>query len=271
MPVAAERAPEGERVVVDGVEVLVEGRGAQTLLMLHGWPDTHRLWDATVQALQDRFRCCRLTLPGFAPGDARCRPTLPEMTDLLLHLVDRVCPGGPVVLVAHDWGCLFGYQFVMRHPDRVERIVGVDIGDLESLPRVLDWRAKAGIAGYQLWLALAWRIGGRLGDRMTRSMARALRAPADPATISARMNWPYDRAWFGGRDSLARQSVPFRPHCPMLFVYGQRKPFMFHSQAWAEALARQPGSRVQAFATGHWVMTRDPVGFHQVVREWLGA
>ena len=50
-----------ERVMVDGIEVLVEGSGPETLLMLHGWPDTLRLWDGTVQALHDRFRCVRFT------------------------------------------------------------------------------------------------------------------------------------------------------------------------------------------------------------------
>jgi cis-3-alkyl-4-acyloxetan-2-one decarboxylase len=259
---------QGEQLSVDGVDVVVEGRGARTLLMLHGWPDTLHLWDETVLALQDDFRCCRFTLPGFAPGAERCRPTLAQVNDLLLHVVDRVGPGGKVTLVLHDWGAIFGYQFAMRHPDRVERIVGVDIGDVESMPRTLRRREMAGVAGYQLWLALAFRMG-RLGDRMTRAMARALRAPADPSTISARMNWPYDLTWFGGRESLRLQSVPFRPHCPMLFVYGRRKPFMFHSRAWAEALAGQPGSRVEAFDTGHWVMTKDPAGFHRVLRDWL--
>jgi pimeloyl-ACP methyl ester carboxylesterase len=190
---------------------------------------------------------------------------------LLLHVVDRVCPCGKVILVAHDWGCIFGYQFAMRHSDRVAGIVGVDIGDVESMPRTLRKREMAGVAGYQLWLALAWRIGGRLGDRMTRAMARALRAPADPATITARMNWPYDLKWFGGRDSLRRQSVPFRPDCPMLFIYGRRKPLMFHSRDWADALARRPASRVHAFETGHWVMTQDPAGFQQAVLDWLSS
>ena len=33
--------------------------------MIHGWPDTHRLWDRQVAALQDRYRCVRFALPGF--------------------------------------------------------------------------------------------------------------------------------------------------------------------------------------------------------------
>lgn len=254
---------------VDGVDVHVEGTGAETLLLLHGWPDTLRLWDGTVRALQDGLRCCRFTLPGFGTGSARLQPTLEEMTQLLLHVADRVSPHAPVTLVLHDWGCIFGYQFAMRHPARVKRIVGVDIGDVESLRSTLGKRQLAMMAGYQLWLALAWKIGGRVGNRMTRSIARTLRVPADPQAITWQMNWPYHLTWFGGRHALPRQSVPLRPACPMLFVYGRRKPFLFHTPAWADALARKPGSRVAAFATGHWVMLDDPAGFHRLLREWL--
>ena len=32
---------------IDGVEVFVEGVGP-AIVMIHGWPDTHRLWDAQV-------------------------------------------------------------------------------------------------------------------------------------------------------------------------------------------------------------------------------
>lgn len=260
-----------EHLVVDGIDVLVEGTGSETLLMLHGWPDTLALWDSTVGALRDRFRCCRFTLPGFAPGSPRQQPTLAEMNALLLHVADRICPGGQVTLVLHDWGCVFGYQFAMRHPERVRRIVGVDIGDAESLPRTLRKRQLAGIAAYQLWLALAWKLGGRIGDRMTRWMARVVRAPSDPASIVWQMNWAYALTWFGGPEALPRRAVPFRPACPMLFIHGRRKPFRFHSKAWADALAQRAGSRVEVFDTGHWVMLEAPERFHAVVRQWLLA
>jgi pimeloyl-ACP methyl ester carboxylesterase len=46
---------------------------------------------------------------------------------------------------------------------------------------------------------------------------------------------------------------------------------MFHSRAWADALAQQPGSSVSAFDTGHWVMLQQPERFNQVAGEWLAA
>ena len=115
---------------VNGTEVRVQGQGNDTVLMLHGWPDTLALWDGTVAALQDRFTCARLTLPGFESGPSAT--SLDEMCDVLLAVADRLSPAKPVTLMLHDWGCIFGYQFAMRHPNRVSRVVAVDVGDHNS-------------------------------------------------------------------------------------------------------------------------------------------
>ena len=56
-------------IQVQGIDILVEGPSdaqAPTLLMVHGWPDTHRLWDAQAAYLQTQWRCVRFTLPGCA-------------------------------------------------------------------------------------------------------------------------------------------------------------------------------------------------------------
>ena len=57
----------------------------------------------------------------------------------------------------------------------------------------------------------------------------------------------------------------------MLFIYGKRKPFMFHSSGWAAEVAAMPGSRALAFDTGHWVMVAEPEEFNRAVSEWLAA
>ena len=58
---------------------------------------------------------------------------------------------------------------------------------------------------------------------------------------------------------------------PMLYIYGERKPFMFHSPQWLAALAARPDCAVRAFPTGHWVMVQQPQAFNQCVRAWLQA
>jgi cis-3-alkyl-4-acyloxetan-2-one decarboxylase len=250
--------------------VIVEGRGATSILMIHGWPDTHRLWDGTVAALAGRYRCVRFTLPGFDAAPGRPAYSLDEVIELIRRIVEQACGGGPVVLLAHDWGCLFGYQFAVRHPDLVERVIGVDIGDAGSRRHLSDigLSGKVLVLAYQLWLATAWRIGGAAGNGMARLMARVLRCPTDPGSIHARMGYPYALRWFGVAGGLKNLKV-FEPHIPMLYMYGERKPFMFHSRAWAERLAARAGCRVVGLPTGHWVMVSRAREFTETVSSWL--
>jgi len=261
---------------IDGVSVRVEGSGSHTILMLHGWPDTLQLWERTVAALQDKYRCVRLTLPGFDLTQPARATSLARMSALLGQVLDRVSPGQAVTLLLHDWGCAFGYEFAERYPQRVARIVAVDIGDYNSkaLQRSLSSTATLQVWTYQVWLALAWMLGHhlsqRLGGGMTRWMARALRCPAPAAQIGWQMNYPYAMRWFGMKGGL-QQAAPVQARCPLLYLYGQRKPFMFHSPAWLAQVAARPGSAVQGFRAGHWVMLDQPAEFHACVRGWLLA
>ena len=258
-----------QRQELQGTELHLEGEGDETVVMVHGWPDTWRLWDAQVQALQGSRRCVRFTLPGFDLGRARRLVGLDEMVAFLLAVADTASPHRPVTLLLHDWGCLFGYEFAMRHPHRVARIVGLDVGDVASPAylRSLSLGQKAMIAGYQNWLAAAWKIGGARGDRMTRWMARQLRCPAAPAEIGAQMNYPYHLQWSGGLRGLTR----FAPRWPMLFVYGRKKPFMFHSPEFVAQVEATPGGRCYAWDAGHWLMQREPEAFNDMLVGWLDA
>lgn len=257
-------------ISVDGIEILFEGDHPHTVVMVHGWPDSHRLWDATAGALKDRYCCVRFTLPGFDVEAPARATSLNDMCEWLLTVIDQVSPGLPVTLMLHDWGCVFGYEFAARHPDRVSHIVAVDIGDHNSgaLRQALTVKQRWQVFGYQIWLALAWKLGGRPGTRMTHVMARALGCRTDPARIGWQMNYPYAMQWFGSAGGL-EHAAQVQPACPVLFIYGTRKPFMFHSPQWLADLSARPGCAVQAFPTGHWVMLQQPQAFNRCVLEWL--
>lgn len=256
---------------VGNLDVVVEGRGAKSIVMIHGWPDTYRLWDAQVAALSARYRCVRFTLPGFERAAARRAYSLDELVEAIHDVVRQACAGERVTLLLHDWGCLFGYQFAERYPALVERVIGVDVGDAGSRRHLAELgpQAKLLLVAYQFWLALGWRIGGTIGDGMARWMARILRCPAAAEDIHARMGYPYALRWLGIAGGL-RGLKSFQPQAPMLYLYGERKPFMFHSRAWAERLAARPGSRVIGMPTGHWVMIGGRDAFNAALSSWLG-
>jgi len=262
------------RLRVAGVDVFIEGTGSETLLLIHGWPDSYRLWDSTVVALYSQYRCARFTLPGFNISLPPHASSLEELTDTIRQIADAVCPADKVTLLLHDWGCIFGYEFAARHPERVRRIAAVDIGDYNSdaCSRSLSITAKLQIFGYQFWLAISWILGisglEMLGNWMVRTMARAMRCRTDPAGIRWQMNFPYAMRWFGLRGGL-KHAVQVAFACPLLYIYGERKPFMFHSPEWLARISALPGCEVQGFATGHWVMIEQADQFNTRLSTWL--
>jgi len=257
---------------IDGVDVYVEGSGLDAIVMVHGWPDTYRLWDEQVEHLKANYRCVRFTLPGFdraLPGRAH---SLAALVATLKRIVEQTCPGEQVTLLLHDWGCIFGYEFALRHPALVRRIIGVDVGDAGSPAQrsAMTLRARAMVFAYQAWLAIAWRLGGQVGDRMARAMARWLRCPSDAQFISAKMGYPYYIQWTGAYGGYPRRRV-LEPACPMLYLHGRRKPFQFQSAPWLEALRKRPGNQALEFDTGHWVMKSRPREFNEAVAAWLAS
>jgi pimeloyl-ACP methyl ester carboxylesterase len=265
---------EQQNLVIDGIDVYVEGTGATTILLLHGWPDSYRLWDGTVAALKEQHRCVRFTLPGFDMGKPARPISLADMTALITRVVNTVSPEGVVTLLMHDWGCTYGYEFAAKHPDKVVRMVAVDIGDHNSgaFLHSLSASAKLSIFVYQVWLAMAWKVGSifsvRLGDLMTRFMARIMRCPTPANAIGWQLNYPYAMQWFGLLGGLGGAAKVSLTH-PILYIYGRRKPFMFHSPKWLKSIDAAPGSKVQEFKTGHWIMVDQPVEFIACIRGWL--
>lgn len=259
-----------QQMVVDGVDIYIEGEGPETIVMIHGWPDTYRVWDAQVAELRQRYRCVRFTLPGFDITKPRRSYSLDAMLRVLLHIVNSVNKKEKVILMLHDWGCVFGYEFYMRNKGLVSAIIGVDIGDAQSraLGRSRSVGQKLMVSSYQGTLALAWAIGGPIGNMMTKATASVLNVPSPRQYISSAMNFPYYILAAGAAGSYS-SLVPFVPQVPMLYLYGANKPFMFHSPQWTENLAARKGCKVVALETDHWPMLRQPERFNDIVISWL--
>jgi pimeloyl-ACP methyl ester carboxylesterase len=246
---------------------IVEGNDAgETVVFIQGWPDDASLWDPAVAALRGTYRCVRATLPNYA-GDrsARWGYSTEEIVAGLTEMVRDAGRGARVTLVLHDWGCYWGHAVHHRAPELVARVASVDVAPhYQPTPG-----AMLGIVAYQWWLLGAFAVGGPIGDRMTRAFAKLAHAPRDPARLDAWMNYPYRNIWAdlltGRAGELTRG---YWPTCPLLFVYGERKPFPFHSAAWIDHV-RSVGGQVVGLPSGHWVPPKP--AFVDVLRQWLDA
>jgi pimeloyl-ACP methyl ester carboxylesterase len=88
---------------------------APTLLMLHGWPDTHRLWDRVAGLLAEDLHVVAPDLRGMGgssdPG-AVDRFGMEHLVGDLRAVLDAVSPDRPAHLLGHDWGSMIGWAAV---------------------------------------------------------------------------------------------------------------------------------------------------------------
>ncbi|NUT09967.1 MAG: alpha/beta fold hydrolase, partial [Nonomuraea sp.] len=87
-----------------------------TILLLHGYPDTHRVWDEVTPLLRDRFHVVRYDVRGAgassAPRDRR-HYSFDHLVADLAAVIESV--GKPRIhLAGHDWGSLQGWEAAAR-------------------------------------------------------------------------------------------------------------------------------------------------------------
>ena len=129
-----------ERSVVGagGVRLAVFERNvgaAETLVLIHGYPDNHRVWDPVADLLAERFHVVTYDVRGAGASEVP-EPVSAYRLELLAEdfraVVEAVAPGsgkggsaggagagggsnggvGGVHVAAHDWGSIQGWHFV---------------------------------------------------------------------------------------------------------------------------------------------------------------
>lgn len=111
----------------DGVRIAVYEEGnpdGPVVVLVHGWPDSHVLWDGVVSLLVDRFRVVRYDNRGVGKTDAP-KPvsayTMARFADDFAAVVDAVAPGERVHVLGHDWGSVGVWEYLGR-PGASERV-----------------------------------------------------------------------------------------------------------------------------------------------------
>ncbi|MFC1403727.1 MULTISPECIES: SDR family oxidoreductase [Streptacidiphilus] len=100
------------------LSVHAEGDPAHpTVVLVHGYPDTHRVWDDVAADLSADHHVVRYDVRG-AGGSGRPERVrdyrLEHLADDLTAVADAVSPDRPVHVVAHDWGSIQSWEAVTR-------------------------------------------------------------------------------------------------------------------------------------------------------------
>jgi pimeloyl-ACP methyl ester carboxylesterase len=98
------------------------------IVLLHGFPESHRTWRGLVPLLEDRYRLIMPDQRGFAgsdaPQDVKDYATDKVVGDLFA-LVDRLGLDD-FTLLGHDWGGAVSWAAALRNDPRLKRLVIVN-------------------------------------------------------------------------------------------------------------------------------------------------
>jgi len=217
-------------------------------VLVHGVPDTHRLWDPLRSHLKRRD-VIAVSLPGFGvPLPAGFAATKEAYVDWLIGEIERL--GVPVDLVGHDWGALLVQRVVSLRPDLIR-----------------TWACGDGpIDVDYVWHDLAQQfqtpdLGEQVVAMMTsEALAAGLPAAGVPPAIAAETARHVDATMKDCILKLYRSAVRVgaewqadveKIQRPALILWSQDDPYV--APVFAERLARRVHGELILFeGCGHW-------------------
>lgn len=193
------------------LNVAVAGSNAhEPIVLLHGFPESHRTWRAVAPALAADFYVIAPDQRGFGASD---KPEGVEhyradrIVDDLIALADALDLQS-FTLVGHDWGGAVAWLAALKHPDRIKRLVIVNaphpyvfqkslIGDSaqraasQYINAFRNPAMEAGIAamGWESFYAKTFGSHADLSLVPEAEKAAYLRDWAEPGALTAMLNW----------------------------------------------------------------------------------
>jgi pimeloyl-ACP methyl ester carboxylesterase len=263
--IAAAAAGRASAASVDGIPLhwTSAGRGAQTLMLVHGWTCDDSSWASQVPALSKQYRVLTIDLPGHGKSGM---PKAFSM-DLFARAVEAVradAGADRLVLVGHSMGTPVIRQYARLYPQHVSALVIVDgVVVLGAPPRPGAQRAEAPVPD---------RMKGPDGPKNREAMIRSMFTPATPAAIQDHVL----RMMLAAPEATAYGAMvaTFDPAIwtddvmtmPVLGIFAD-KSALGNPDAVKKIF---PNSRYTEVAgTGHFVMMEKPQEFNRLIVEFV--
>lgn len=255
-----------ELVDTNGIKLNVATAGeGRPVVLLHGFPDTHRTWRKQIAALTAAgYRLVMPDMRGYGASDAPGKPAD--------YHVDRLCADvvglldaldiERAYLIGHDWGSLVGWHVCMTAPERVTRFAALSVGHPNAY-------ARAGVAQkLRAWYAALFQLPGIAEAMVGAGDLAALKHQAvddaqladwranfaQPGRLTAALN--YYRA---NRHLALARGYPLVT-VPVMGVWSEGDPALTRAQMADSAQYMEAPFRYEQIGgeVGHWLQLKEP-------------
>lgn len=259
--------------LVNGIELATVDQGqGMPLLLVHGFPLDHTIWNAQVDDLSQDFRVIAPDLRGFGASDVtEGKVTMDEMADDLAALLDRLGVREPVVFCGLSMGGYVAWQFRRRHPSRLGALVLCDTRAAADTPEAAAARlttAEAVLAESPgpLVETMVPKLLAKTTLRQRPQLVESLRnmmLSADRRAIAAVARGMAERPDATGMLSAI--------DCPTLVVVGRHDAISTVDEMRSIAEAIPSARLVEIAEAGHLSPLENPPAFNAAIREFLAG
>jgi epoxide hydrolase 4 len=109
------------------------------VVMIHGFPDFWYCWRDQMPALAKHFRVVAIDQRGYNKSD-QPKGVDNYVLDKLVEDVDAVVKhfkADKAVIVGHDWGGMVAWTFAMKHPEKTDRLIVLNLPHPKGMSREL--------------------------------------------------------------------------------------------------------------------------------------
>ncbi|WP_165980690.1 alpha/beta fold hydrolase [Macrococcus carouselicus] len=252
-------------------EIVDEGQG-MPLLLLHGFPDSKKLWYQMIPELTEQgYRVIAPDLRGYGNTDMtvsyKIEDSARDMFDLLAYLDITNAH-----VIGHDWGAFLGWYLAAQYPTLVDSYVALSVGHPNGYLR--GGGARQMMKGSYIGLFVTPGISEKLisaGDfRILGEMAENERL---------RQNWYMDLArpgrltsglnWYRHNISAILGSKLDSVMVPVMGIIGKQDPALTTAQMKASERYVYSSFDYHEIDAGHWMPETHPEVITKLILDFL--
>ncbi len=226
------------------------------VVLLHGFPEFWYSWHRQIEPLSAAG--FRVIVPDQRGYNLSSKPVgvssyaMPELVSDVIAIADQLGQR-KIFLAGHDWGAAVAWSTALLHPQRVAKLVVLNVPHPSVMRKFLSTRPRQfRRSWYMFFFQLPWlpealfsafnfRAGSRSLLRSSRpgtftaeDLAQYRAAWSQPGAITAMINWY--RALFRTRIKFQNKTV----RVPTRILWGERDDFLLTEMALARAPSSSP-------------------------------
>jgi pimeloyl-ACP methyl ester carboxylesterase len=260
-------------------------RVGRVVVLLHGFPEFWYAWRKQIEPLAKAgFRVIVPDQRGYNLSDKPrwvARYAINELVSDIVAIADQLGQE-KIFLAGHDWGAAVAWSAALLHPQRVKKLVIVNLPHPSVMRRFLKTRLRQmRRSWYILFFQIPW-LPERIFSALDFSLGtRALLASSRPGTFAPEDLAQYRAAWsqpgavmgmINWYRAAARYRTPFEDRTvrvPTRILWGEGDKFLMPEMA-GESLRYCPEGELFLFPHAtHWLQHEEPEKVFQLLVEFF--